>query len=300
MLSRHCTIEDLDLDQWKRLASLAMAHWRCRRLFVAHEGGVVRRCLDTVAGEQPLPFAAVTDAQAQAEELLALRRADGVEMVWVLDLEAFHLALSAAQASLDPKAGITDYLALEWAQRFRPGACAVAPAGEYLHYGLPWGRLERFVSRMLPASCTYVLGVFDGDALWASCLVQFQDHKVVGISTSAALEPEDVRDVTGLDQHPFLLAAVANRYRRPAFGWFCSRTDFEAWMLAHTAQDKEEIFQKALMAKRAVFDFSILLDRGMTVLGPINPGEAALAGADRESNPRTRIPDPGEPGPSAI
>jgi hypothetical protein len=158
--------------------------------------------------------------------------------------------------------------------------------------GLPWERFERFAAKMLPPSCVFVLGVFDGDALWISLFVQFQDHAIVALSGSAALEPEDVAEVVGRDQHPFLLAAVANRYRRPAFGWFCQRPDFEEWMRAGTVSDKDTVFQKALMAGRATFDFNILLDRGLTVLGPINPGEAAVAGLDREANPRTRTPGP--------
>jgi hypothetical protein len=184
--------------------------------------------------------------------------------------------------------------ALEW-ERGRGAAAPEPPAGGLVHLGLPWGRLERFAARMLPPSCTFVLGVFDGDALWAACFAQFQDGRIVGLSGSAALEADDVRDVVGRDQHPFLLAAVANRYHRPAFGWFCQRADFEAWMRAPTVSDKEAVFQTALMSARATFDFNILLDRGLTVLGPINPGEAAVSGADREANPRTKSPDAGEP-----
>lgn len=290
MLSRRCVIEDLDLDQWKRLAALGLAHNHCRRLFVVHEAGRVVRCFDTVEGDQPPPFERVDKAQEAADALLAARAASGVERVWILDLEAYHAGLGESQAAVDPRAAVTVQLAAEWEQRWKEGACAVAPKTDFLHFGLPWLRLERFAAKMLPPSCTFVLGVFDGDALWATCFAQFQDGAIVGLSTSAALAEEDVRDVVGRDQHPFLLAAVANRYHRPAFGWFCQRPDFEAWMLAPTVADKEMIFQKALMASRATFDFNILLDRGLTVLGPINPGEAAVAGGDRDANPRTKAP----------
>ncbi|HXC63021.1 MAG TPA: hypothetical protein VNZ67_01625, partial [bacterium] len=62
---------------------------------------------------------------------------------------------------------------------------------------------------------------------------------------------------------------------------------------------KDQVFQTALMRHRATFDFNILIDRGITPLSPVNPGSAAVAGVDREANPRTRTPDPGDPGPSA-
>jgi hypothetical protein len=300
MLSRQCRFEDLDTDQWNRLSALALAQAGLRSLYVVHRAGRVLRCVDSRGAEEALPFDSVEDAQSQAEALLAQRRPAGVDAVWVLDLDAYRAALAAQQKGADVSAPVTAQLAREWEQRFAAGACAVAPRSEFLYFGLPWARLERFAARMLPPTCTFVLGVFDGEALWATCFAQFQEGSVVCVSTSAALDPEDVKDVVGLDQHPFLLAAVANRYKRPAFGWFCSRADFEAWMLAPGVADKEEIFQKAMMAGRAVFDFNILLDRGLTVLGPINPGEAALAGADRESNPRTKTPDPADAGPSAV
>ena len=143
----------------------------------------------------------------------------------------------------------------------------------------------------------FVLGVFEGEALWATLFAQFQDGQIVGLSTSAALDADDVKDVVGRDQHPFLLAAVANRYRRPAFGWFCERADFEAYLLAPTVEEKEVLFQTALMRNRATFDFNILLDKGLTALSPMNPGEAAIAGSERGDNPRTAVPDPGKPAP---
>ena len=300
LLAKQCLVEDLDLDHWKRLSDLAMFHWRQRRLFVLHEGGKVIRAYDTALGEQAAPGESVGDAQALAERLLAEGRPGGLEAVWVLDPEAYHAAIGAAERALDPSQGIDAYLATEWAARFKEGACAYAPKSDFLFYGLPWDRLARFAQRMLPPSCTYVLGVFDGDALWASCFAQLQDGMIVGLSTSAALDPDDVKDVVGRDQHPFLLAAVANRYRRPAFGWFCQRGDFEAYMLAGTVEAKDEVFQTALMRQRATFDFNILVDRGITPLGPMNPGGQAIAGADREANPRTKTPDPAEPGPSAF
>jgi hypothetical protein len=299
MLDQRCLIEDLDLDQWKRLVDLGLHSRRARRYFVVHEGGKALRAYDSLEGEQALPVETVEDAQALADRLYADKKAAGVEQVWVLDPPAFHTAMGAVQASLDPKEDMDAYLAREFQTRYDAPGCAMAPKSGYILYGLPWGRLTRFVEKMLPPSCTFVLGVFDGDALWASVLVQFQDKRIVGISTAAALDPEDLKDIVGRDQHPFLLATVANRYRRPAFGWFCQREDFEKYMQAPTVEDKDEAFQRAIMENRATFDFNILVDRGITPLAPMNPGENAVAGADREGNPRTATPDPENPGPSA-
>ncbi len=297
MLSRRCVFEDLDPVHWGRLSDLSLAAAKPRRLFVVHEAGRVVRCHDTAVGDRPLPCAEVADAQACADALLAERSSEGVAEVWVLDLDAFHERMSAAAEGFDGRGPLSALRAAEWAQRHSEKACAVAPRTEFLHFGLPWARLERFVQRMLPPRCVYVLGVFDGDALWASLLARFEGGEITGLSTAAALPPEELRDIVGLDQHPFMLAAVANRYRMPAFGWFCGRTDFEAYLKAPTVAEKDSVFQRALMDRRATFDFQALVDRGLTVLGPINPGEAAVAGVEREANPRTRTPDPDAPVP---
>ena len=208
-----------------------------------------------------------------------------------LDRTQWERLLALAADGLDP--------ALAGACRRAFQEPSQAPAG-WASLGLPWERLGRFSARMLPPECVFVLGVFDGDALWASLFARIKAGQVWAVSSSAALDPDDVKDVVGRDQHPFLLATVANRYRLPAFGWFCQREDFEAYLSAPDVDAKDQVFQTALMRRRATFDFNILIDRGITPLSPVNPGSAAIAGTDREANPRTRTPDPGDPGPSAF
>jgi hypothetical protein len=300
MLSQRCLIEDLDVDQWKRLVDLGLAERRQRRLFLVHEGGKLTQAVDTLQGPQALPGGDASDPQALADSLYTEKKGDGVQQVWVMDLASYQSELARIHAGLDPKAGMLEQVAKEYFARQSAPGCAVAPKNGFIHFGLPIERLQRFAQKMLPASCSYVLGVFDGDQLWASLIAQFENGQIVGLSTTAALDPDDVKDIVGRDQHPFLLATVAHRYRRPAFGWFCQREDFEKYMLAVTVEDKDEAFQRAIMEQRATFDFNILVDRSITPLGPMNPGEAAVVGADREENPRTATPDPDEPGPSAF
>jgi hypothetical protein len=198
--------------------------------------------------------------------------------------------------ALAPEGAMDPALAAAW----RAAADGPVPVpADWARLGLPWERLARFSARMLPPACLFVLGVFDGDTLWACLVARMEGGLVRRLSGSAALDPDDVKDVVGRDQHPFLLATVANHHRLPAFGWFCQREDFEAYVRADSVDAKDQVFQTALMKRRATFDFNILIDRGITPLSSVNPGPAAIAGVDREANPRTRTPDPGDPGPSA-
>ena len=296
MLTQLCKIDDLNPQQWRRLTELAFPKRSQGRVYLLHQAGKPIKLWKNGA-DLALPSETVMDPQAVADKLKA-EHADCYE-AWVLDPDVFAQGMSGihAKSSFDTEADV--FALFEYEERMKIPGYAVSPKRAMSWRGVPLQGVQRFVEKMLPDSCTYVLGVFDGDALWASLLVQFENKKIVAISTTDALPFDDVKDIIGRDQHPFFLNVVANTFRRPAFGWFVERAEFEAWMKAEDEGAKEEIFQKAIMEKKATFDFSILVDRGITAFSPINPGEAAIAGMDREANPRTRTPDPSDPGPSA-
>jgi hypothetical protein len=297
MLSKHCKIDHLNLAQWRRLSQLAFGNRNPTRVYLLHDKGAPLRLWKAGAGDLPFSKERITDFQAAADTLKA-GHPDAYE-AWVLDPEHFSRAMSQFQASAAVRADLDEFALADFDARLAAEGHAVSPKRDLIWRGVPIRRVRRFVEKMLPDSCTFVLGVFDGDELWASLLLQFQDKQLVAASTTDALPPEDVKDIVGRDQHPFFLSVVANAFHRPAFGWFVERAEFEAWMQAIDEDAKEEIFQRAIMQQKATFDFSILVDRGITALSPINPGEAAVAGQDREQNPRTRTPDPADPGPSA-
>jgi hypothetical protein len=298
VLTQNCKITHLNTAQWRRLSELVFGNRFPKRAFLFHEAGKPLRAWKHGAGDLPLPSGSVIDPQEAADKLAA-EHPDAAE-AWVLDPAVFAKGLSAIQAKASFDTQIDIFSLMEFDERQLIPGFAVSPRRDFIWRGLPLRRVQRFVEKMLPDSCTFVLGVFDGDALWASLLCQFENRQLVAISTSDALPADDVKDIIGRDQHPFFLSVVANAFRRPAFGWFVQRPQFEAWMKAPDEESKEEIFQKAIMENHATFDFSILVDRGITAFSPLNPGEAAVQGQDREANPRTRTPNPDDPGPSAV
>jgi hypothetical protein len=297
MLSRLVKVTDLNQDHWRHLTELTYFHRFDRKLFLLHEAGKPLKLWESQAGDLPLPSESVGDPQSYAESLL--KAYPEMAEVRVVDPEAFAQKMAEVQSKANFDMELDDYALMEFEECLKAPGFAIAPKREFLWHSLPWKRLQRFAAKLLPASCTFVLGVFDGDALWASLLAQFENGKIVAISTTDALPPEDVKDFVGRDQHPFFLSCVANAFQRPAFGWFVEKAVFEFWLKAMDEDEKDEIFQKAIIENKATFDFNILIDRGVTALSPVNPGEMAVVGQDRESNPRTRTPDPSDPGPSA-
>ena len=276
MLSQKVKIADLNLDQWRRLTQLVYHPEKSRKVLLLHEGGKPLKCWDTVSGELPLPALSVNDPQACADALHA--QYPQAYEVWVLEPEPFARKMSEIQAQASFATEQDVYALFEFEERLKTPGFAVAPRRDFFWHGAPIQRLQRFVEKMLPDSCVFVLGVFDGDQLWASLLVEFENKKIVSISTSDALPAEEVKEVVGRDQHPYFLSVAANAFRRPAFGWFVDREIFEAYMKAPELETKDEIFQKAIMNNRATFDFNILVARGITAFSPINPGQAAVQG----------------------
>src|SRR5262245_12404046 len=117
MLAQRCLIEDLDVDQWKRLVDLGLAERKQRRLFIVHEDGKPAQAIDTVKGPQALPNGDAKDPQALAERLLAEQKVDGVQQVWVMDLASYQAELARVHAGLDPKKGMLEQLAKEFFSR---------------------------------------------------------------------------------------------------------------------------------------------------------------------------------------
>jgi hypothetical protein len=298
VLNKNCKISHLNALHWRRLSELSLAHRQQARIFLLHEKGKVLRVWKTGLGDLPLGSESIQDPQAAADALRAAH--PEVAEAWVLDPESFASGMAQIQSEASYETERDVFELFDFDQRMKMPGHAISPKRDLIWNAMPLRRIQRFVDKMLPQSCSFVLGVFDGDTLWASLLVQFEDKKIVAISTTDALPAEDVKDIVGRDQHPFFLSVVANTFRRPAFGWFVEKENFVQWMKASDEESKEEIFQKALMQQQATFDFSILIDRGITAFSPINPGEAAIAGQDREMNPRIRTPDPFENPPSAV
>jgi len=298
MLSPKAQFVDLDLEHWKRLSELAYPVQKPRRLYLLHHDGQPQRLWHSEQGELALPAGKVDDAQAWARRLKAEHA--NTDEAWVIEPDAFRKAMAKAQKDSLPQQDQDEYLLAEHEARSAAPGCAIEPSGDLIWHGLPLRRSRRFIEAMLPDTCAYVLAVFDGDKLWASLIAVFENKKVVKVCTAAALDPEDLKDVVGRDQHPFMIGAVANTFKKPTFGWFVERADFEAYMKAPSVEAKDEVFQTAIMQKRATFDFNILIDRHITPLAPMNPGSAAIDGQDREANPRTKTPDSNDPGPSAF
>lgn len=258
MLSRNPRIDGLGEQSWERLGGLAFAHENlARRLVLLHRKGRALACWETQAGRLPLPCETVEDAQALAERLKAAH--PEVMEAWVVEPEALRANLAKAQMGLDLDMPLDRFWRSVWEHRMQGPGLGLAPRREFMWYGLPMARLQAFCENLLPASSCFILAVFEGEELWAGLLVEFEGPKLVVLHTVEALPAAELASARGLEAAPFLLALVANTLRRPAFGWFVPREDFEAWMRSPDAEAKAEIFQRGILEHRALFDASALM-----------------------------------------
>jgi hypothetical protein len=274
MLSRDPRIDDISDLSWERLGGLAFAHENlARRVVLLHRQGRALACWDTQAGRLPLPVQKVEDAQALAESLKAAHP-EALE-AWVVEPEALRAGLAKAQMGLDLGLDLDLFLRHVWEQRMQGSGLGLAPRREFMWYGLPMARLQKFCDSLLPERCCFTLAAFEGQALWAGLLAEFEGPKLVGLHTLDALPQAELSSAQGIEAAPFLLALVSNTLQRPAFGWFVERADLEAWMRCPDADAKAEIFQRSILERRSYFDAAALMPGAGRAesLKPIPPAE---------------------------
>lgn len=151
-------------------------------------------------------------------------------------------SLAPAGEEIHPEPGNPQEMALQLTRKLaRPGiqperaiASAIRELGgqaqprEFL--GWPRPLLETVFGRY-PDPKVLVLGVFDGDGLWASCLAGVSRGGLDFLATFRFLwndEPELASKQT-LNDLPDLCRAASRRFGRPAAGLFIWRNEFDAW-----------------------------------------------------------------------
>jgi hypothetical protein len=274
MLSRDPRIDDIGDLSWERLGGLAFAHENlARRVVLLHRKGRALACWDTQAGRLPLPAPKVEDAQALAESLKAAHP-EALE-AWVVEPEALRADLAKAQMGLSLDLGLDVFLRHIWEHRMQGPGLGLAPRREFMWYGLPMARLQKFCDNLLPERCCFTLAVFEGQELWAGLLAEFEGPQLVGLHTLDALPQAELASAQGIEAAPFLLALVSNTLQRPAFGWFVQKDDFAAWMRCADAEAKAEIFQRGILERRSHFDAAALMGGPGRAesLRPIPPSE---------------------------
>lgn len=228
MLDDYVSMIDIDVDHWRNLQTLLLDSARSkRRIVVIHDDGTIRK----VAHSEGEKVVGDLD-RADDPHLVAWRlyEFNDVDFVFVVERRALDDYFATLAHSWQPDEAVDQWVRREYAllDRYRDGLVTYpAPARE--HLGLQWRTgfsYEQIVSaarrRVAPNSAA-VFGVFDGDALWASLVVGFNDdHRVVLVTTA---DPATLHRGGRDEVAEEVVAQVESRYMRCSFRLFTDRTE---------------------------------------------------------------------------
>lgn len=201
MLHQDVLMADIDVDQWRNAQSLLLRSAKAaRRLVVIHDQGTVVKFRHTAGAECTGRVDRVEDPHALAKELYEANK-DTVDFVVVMERDAVDSYFAAVQDSWDIHEDLDVFVQRTYAlmDQYADGIVThPGPAREVL--GLQWTTgasrddVEAAAKALVPGGTTVVLGVHDGDSLWASLVLDLdEDHKVTSITTA---DPSLV-DITG-------------------------------------------------------------------------------------------------------
>lgn len=201
MLHQDVLMADIDVDQWRNAQSLLLRSAKAaRRLVVIHDEGTVVKFRHTAGAECTGRVDRVEDPYALAETLYEANK-DAVDFVVVMERDAVDSYFATVQDSWDIEEDLDVFVQRTYAllDRYADGIVTHPGAAREV-LGLQWTTgvsrddVQAAAKALVPGGTTVILGVHDGDALWASLVLDLDDdHKVTSITTA---DPSSV-DITG-------------------------------------------------------------------------------------------------------
>lgn len=248
-------MQDIDVDQWRNAQELILDSAKARRrIVVLHDDGTIRKIAHSDGSpirEQP---DAVQDPTATAKALYEANIGT-VDFVAVFERTAFDAYFARIQDSWDIDEELDGFVQRTYAllDEFDGGMVTYPrPARETL--GLQWrigatrDQVIAAAERYIPVNTTVVLGVVDGDALWASLVLAFdENHSAITVTTVDTSEVDVVGDLSTIASHA--VEWVRQKHGTCSLGLFLERKAAEAFL---EATDKGGALREASSAGKLV------------------------------------------------
>ena len=197
MLHENPQMLDIDVDHWRNLQDLFLESAKeKRRIIVIHEAGEVLKLVHSQRAPIVRSIDTVDDPQAVAERLYR-DNADNVDFVAVFERRAFAEWVGRFQDSWRSDEDLDVFVHRQYAlmDEYPQGIVTYpGPARDVLgmqwRVGATYAELTDAVRTLVPAESTVVLGVFDGESLWATLVLRFDADRRVDVVTT--LDPSRV------------------------------------------------------------------------------------------------------------
>ena len=257
MLHENPLMVDIDVDHWRNLQALLLESAKGRRrIIVIHEDGEILKFVHSQRAEIVKPVDRVDDPHAVAERVYRANE-DKADFVAVFERRAFDRYFAEFQDTWRPDEDLDVFVHRTYALIDKyPDGIVTYPGPARSTLGLQWRvgasyeDVKAAVDRFVAPDSTVVLGVFEGDALWATLVLRFDaDHRADVVTTVdvSQLAPASGRD----DAAAGVVAWVSRTYPPCSLGLF---TDLAGARALLASGDKAAVLRGLAGEGRLVAD----------------------------------------------
>lgn len=191
MLHENVQMSDIDVDHWRNLQSLILESAKAkRRIIVIHEAGQIQKFIHSAKAPIVRSVDRITDPHADAERIYR-DNPDSVDFVAVFERRAFDSYFGEFQGTWRADEDLDVYVRRSYALMDKfPDGIVTYPGRARETLGLQWRigasyeAVELAVKAFVAPSSSVILGVFEGDALWATLVLHFDaDGRADVVST---------------------------------------------------------------------------------------------------------------------
>jgi hypothetical protein len=180
MLHENSRMLDIDVDHWRNLQSLFLQSAKAkRRIIVIHEGGEVQKFVHSQREEIAKPITRIDDPHAAAKAIFEANPGKA-EFVAVFERNAFDRYFGEFQDTWRSDEDLDTFVRRTYAlmDKYPDGIVTYpGPARDVLgmqwRVGASYAEVEAAAAAFVSPDSSVVIGIFEGDALWATLVLHF-------------------------------------------------------------------------------------------------------------------------------
>jgi len=254
MLHKNVQMVDIDVDHWRNLQDLFLESAKeKRRVIVIHEDGEIQKFVhsDRIPIERPIER--VVSSQDAAKAVYGANRME-TDFVMVLERRAVEQYMTEIQNSWSPDEDIDEYVNRMYSllPKYADGI-ATYPGPAEMNLGIQWRigatyeELRSLIGTYTKPDTTAILGLLEGEELWATLVLAFDSDRRIELITSAQV-PVGTR-FDSLDQAAATLAGKTPG--NCSLGLFARLEPFRSWL---RSEDKAAAWARLTKSGDAVLN----------------------------------------------
>jgi hypothetical protein len=228
MIHPDVLFEHIDINQARNFVDISkIAQPNPIVLYVLHEKGKVLKAWHSQKGRVSVGET-IQPSVGLVEEL---KKSQGVDEVQLIDQQGFRDYYKQA-LDLNKAQELTGYDFKERTKQLKntqgTGLIIYPPRESYDYYHYI-ERSRKFVAEKLKSDCVFLLGVYDSKGWWTSLVADFTGGQIMYLSTFEYFPAEKLASPGSPQTHESLVKAAAQGFKKPAFGMFLPKADFESF-----------------------------------------------------------------------